>query len=211
MDELQILKQIAIRTGLHNKLKFTTTSLSMITNLSQQSASRRLISLEKSGYIDRHPTSKGIEVGLTDKGIHFLKEEYYTLKSIIEKKQLRIKAKIISGLGEGKYYIQKKGYQKQFSEKLGINPYHGTLNLEIVNSDISKIKSVPSISINGFNDYDRSYGSITCYPCIVKEITSYAIVPERSSHPGDVIEIISEVNFRKKYNLKDSDIIEVLV
>ena len=41
---------------------------------------------------------------------------------------------VFTGLGEGAYYIAKERLsQKQIVEKLGFEPYPGTLKLEIVN------------------------------------------------------------------------------
>ena len=34
-------------------------------------------------------------------------------------------------MGEGSYYMSLKGYKKQFKEKLGYEPFPGTLNLKL--------------------------------------------------------------------------------
>jgi CTP-dependent riboflavin kinase len=38
---------------------------------------------------------------------------------------------VFTGLGEGAYYISKETYLKQLTEKLGFEPYLGTLNLKL--------------------------------------------------------------------------------
>ena len=41
--------------------------------------------------------------------------------------------------------------------------------------------------------------------------TSYILRPEKTAHKTNIIEIVSDVNFREKYKLKDEDVIKILV
>ena len=45
---------------------------------------------------------------------------------------IEFRRKIVSGMGEGAYYMSLKGYRNQFIEKLGYEPYPGTLNVKLV-------------------------------------------------------------------------------
>ena len=61
---------------------------------------------------------------------------------------------VFTGLGEGAYYISKEAYRKQFTEKLGFEPYPGTLNLKLsTDYDIKtrrEIEAYPAIEIHRF-------------------------------------------------------------
>jgi riboflavin kinase, archaea type len=208
-SNIDLLLVIAKLGAIDQKVSLTTTDISKKSGFSQQTASRKLISLAKHGLIERYPNNRGVEVELTHKGKGHLKQKYFQLKKLLEKKKLVIKAVVSTGLGEGKYYIRKKDYYKQFIEKLKIKPFAGTLNLEVDNDSIAKIKSVPKIIVNGFKDQNRSFGNIDCYRCTLKNTLSYIIFPERSSHPSDIIEVISEVNFRQKFGFKDNQVAEI--
>lgn len=112
-----------------------------------------------------------------------------------------LKGKIIDGYGEGKYYISLAGYQKQFKDKLSLNPFPGTLNLKINKDRIDTIKSLyKPISIDGFVTKQRTFGKLDCYRCkIENDIHAFIIFIERTTHDTDIIEIISEKHIRKVY------------
>ncbi|MCF7859912.1 MAG: DUF120 domain-containing protein [Candidatus Cloacimonetes bacterium] len=209
LTDMDVLLIIAESGGITSKVSLTTTQISEYLSFSQQTASRKLISLAEQGLISRYPNNRGVEVKLTTKGEQCLRQKYFRLKNLFEKSKLVIKAFVSTGLGEGKYYIRKKEYTKQFIEKLQINPFPGTLNLLIDKDDLAKIKSFSKIQIKGFEDESRSFGNIDCYRCVLKGSQSYIIFPERSSHPSDIIEVVSEVNFRKKFGLKDNQSVEI--
>ncbi len=62
-----------------------------------------------------------------------------------------------SGLEEGGYYMRQQGYRSQFIKKLGMNPYRGTLNLNLSERNakiLAAIKERKGILINGFGRGD---------------------------------------------------------
>ena len=44
---------------------------------------------------------------------------------------MKIKGVVFSGVGEGRLYTEQMGYKKRFFEKLGIDSFHGTLNIKV--------------------------------------------------------------------------------
>ena len=113
---------------------------------------------------------------------------------------------LISGFGEGKFYMQK--YSDNFRDKLGYIPWLGTLNIKI-NSKINISKDC--VVIDGFNEAEKTFGSIKCYPCIInnKNIKVNLVVPEINKHKENIIELISPLNLRKTLNIKDGDEINI--
>ena len=183
--------------------------------LSQQTASRRLIEMEKQGLIDRSSEGRTQRVKITKSGLNSLAEMYKMLKPAFEeaKQDLTIRAAVFSGLSEGSYYMNMEGYRTQFRAKLGFDPFPGTLNLRVGKDEIAQrrqLENYPFVNIDGFADRERTFGGARCYPVTVgKSIRAAVVVPIRAHYGEDVLEIISPENLRTRLQLKDGDIVEV--
>jgi len=185
--------------------------------ISQQTASRRLIEMEKAGLIERTTYGRNQKVRIAKQGFNALGEMYKTLKPVFEtpKKDLELTAVLFSGLSEGSYYMSMEGYRKQFRSKLGFDPYPGTLNLRIVKESMnirSEMDSYPHVDIDEFADKNRTYGGARCYKAIVQgKIEGAIVVPIRAHYGEDVLEIIAPENLRRRLRLKDGDSVSVHV
>lgn len=145
---------------------------------------------------------------ITDRGILRLKAEYTDYQKILGEMRIRsIKGKVMTGLGEGQYYISREGYMRQFNQKLGFDPYPGTLNLKLAEPFADNDDD--AVKIEGFRDENRTFGACKCYPLRIKDIKGAIVRPERSSYPSNLVEIIAPVNLRKTLNISVGD--EVLV
>jgi riboflavin kinase len=185
-----------------------------ILGCSQQTASRKLIQLEKKGLIKKERAIKGQKVTITKKGLEALRDYYIQLKCIFEEREaVTIKGQLISGMGEGQYYITRKGYTQQFEEALGFHPYPGTLNLLLESEHDLVVREMldncPYIKVDGFTDEGRTFGAVKCYIVSVEGISGAILSPLRTHHPRNIIEIISPVYLREKLNLADGDEISV--
>jgi riboflavin kinase len=188
-------------------------------SLSQQTASRYLIQLEKKGWIKRNITPDGCLVKVTDTGQQELKQLYSNLHLIFEAAyppSVTLEGVLFSGLGEGAYYVSKEPYRKQFMEKLGFDPYPGTLNIKLTTDyDIktrSEIESYPAIELQGFQNETRSFGGAKCYPAIINNKVKGAILTAMRTHyDSSVIEIIAPICIRTHLKLKDGQKVKVEV
>jgi riboflavin kinase len=123
---------------------------------------------------------------------------------------------VFTGLGEGAYYIAKEYYMKQFIEKLGFDPFPGTLNLKLTTEyDLktkAELESYPAVEIQGFKNEDRTFGLVKCYPAkIDNKIKGALVLALRSHYDTSVLEIIAPVCLRKQLNLKDGNKVKVEV
>jgi CTP-dependent riboflavin kinase len=70
--------------------------------------------------------------------------------------QDRLIGRVASGRGEGQRFTQLEWAREQFTEKLGINPSPGTLNLIVDQPEFAEIwnrlKSTPGVRIDNPND-----------------------------------------------------------
>ncbi|MGD6810390.1 MAG: DUF120 domain-containing protein [Candidatus Bathyarchaeia archaeon] len=199
--------------------KISTEFLAEKLGISQQTASRYLIELERKGWIKRNITPEGSLIKIDELGVRELLKLHSSLKVVIETAyplSVTLEGTVFTGLGEGAYYISKETYLKQLTEKLGFEPYLGTLNLKLSSDyDIKtrmELDAYPAIEIEGFKNTDRSFGLVRCYPAIIDNKVKGALVTATRSHYDiSVLEIIAPVCLRKQLNLKDGHKVKVEV
>ncbi len=195
----------------------TTADVSSGIEASQQTASRRLIEMEKLGLITRAREGRNQRVRITGQGLQHLTGMYQVLKRVFEvpRRDLALTGVVFSGLSEGGYYMGLEGYRRQFRSKLGFVPFPGTLNLRVRKEDLNErrlLESYPFIYIEGFANEKRSYGPAKCFKAVVNEKVSSAIIlPIRAHYGEDVVELISAEALRKRLRLKDGDMVKVRV
>ena len=216
-QHLYMLLKLADMGAYRRTAKVSTEYLARKLGISQQTASRYLIELEHKGWIKRNITPEGSLVRIEEEGAKELQKLYSNLKTLIEKSyppSVTLEGTVFTGLGEGAYYISKEHYRKQFAEKLGFDPYPGTLNLKLsTDYDIKtrmEIESYPAIEISGFQNEDRSFGLVKCYPAIIDNQVKGALVTAlRSHYDVSVLEIIAPACLRKQLDLKDGNKVKV--
>ena len=220
-DELAVLKLLGLDGAHRGEVKISCSELAERLEVSNQTASRRLQALEDADYLRREMVSDGQFVEVTDAGIAALKREYEDYRAIFERKaDLVLSGTITSGMGEGRHYISLPGYNRQFKEKLGYEPYPGTLNVDLAapsKRERSAMESFESVHIEEWEDEERTYGGAFCYPAVVKSeegpafAQTHVIVPDRTHHDEDQLEIIAPENLRDELGLLDGDEVSVHV
>jgi riboflavin kinase len=206
--------------GAHRRTaKISTEYFAEKLGIAQQTASRYLIELERKGWIKRTTTPEGSLIKIDDAGVKELQKLHQNLRLWIEAAyppSITVEGIVFTGLGEGAYYTSKEIYKKQFIEKLGFDPYPGTLNLKLTTDyDLKtrmELEAYPAIEIQGFKTEDRTFGDIKCYPAIIDNKVKGALLSAMRSHyDSSVLEIIAPVNLRKQLKLKDGQKLKVEV
>ena len=205
-EHLEILTYIAKKSGLFANLETSTLAISKELNIPQQTISRKLRDMEDQELIKRQATPNGLIISIDTKGREFLQQNYNSLSNIFKAKKSSITGTIETGIGEGSYYVSQKEYQKQFKEKLGFKAFPGTLNLKINKEDLAQFLADKSpIDIDEFTTKTRTFGSIKAYKVKLNNVETSIVIPERTRHAEDIIEIIAKNNLRQTLNLKDKD------
>ncbi|HVP15906.1 MAG TPA: DUF120 domain-containing protein [candidate division Zixibacteria bacterium] len=206
--------------GAHRRTaKISTEYLAGKLGASQQTASRYLIELEGKAWIERTITPEGCLIRISGAGMKELNKLYLTLRVLMEASyppSITLEGTVFTGFGEGAYYISKESYRRQFIEKLGFDPYPGTLNLKLVTDyDLktrNELEAYPGVEIEGFKDEDRTFGPVKCYPVIIEnEVKGALILALRSHYDASVLEIIAPVPLRKRLKLRDGQKVKVEV
>ena len=208
------LRKLALIGGMDDYVAVSSRELGDTLEMSQQSASKRILELLDQGLIVRDLGARKQRIKLTPAGIDALKKEYNEYRRIFElTDHITIHGSVKDGMGEGGYYIGQKGYVDQFVDKLGFKPYSGTLNVCVDKEDVGKldvIRGTAGIYINGFTDEGRSFGAVIAYKAKIKNIDCAVVVPERS-HYVDVIEIICQYHLRRPLSIGTGDRVDVRV
>jgi len=223
MTELKIqhiltLSYLLSKGAKHNYVTITTDALGKNIKKSQQSASKHLLELEQNQFIERIISGRNISVKITNKGF----SEMVKLSTILQKSlnsfpsHVEIKGTLISGMGEGAYYMGLKGYTKQFKSKIGYVPFPGTLNVKIdqkIHQEaIKQFVNLNGINIHSFSDGKRTYGWVKCFPAkINNSVDCNLILLERTHHDNSVVELISKLSLRKSAKLKEGSKISIKI
>lgn len=138
--------------------------------------------------------------------------------------------KLVSGLGQGREFTQLDWVRSQFAARLGIDPYPGTLNLQLETStELEKwrrLQAHPGVRIEPASaEFCEARG----YPARVMRGTSPSppqdrahpswtdgvraaiVLPDVPGYPPAQVELIAEVNLREALELKDGDVVSVYV
>ena len=120
-----------------------------------------------------------------------------------------LRGRVVSGVGEGRAFASLDWARRQFREKLGFNPYAGTLNIQTIREEnIELLRSSKGIQI----DPPKGFLGGKCFAALIgKRIYGAVVIPDSSKHPSNVLEIMAPLSLRKEFNLDDGDEVDVQV
>ncbi|WP_246985758.1 CTP-dependent riboflavin kinase [Halorientalis marina] len=217
-DELATLKLLALEGAIEGQQKVSCSALAADLDASNQTASRRLQGLDDEGYVEREIVSDGQWVEITPAGESALRREYADYRRVFERDaSIELAGFVTSGMGEGRHYISLPGYMEQFIDKLGYEPFAGTLNVDLTAESVrarAGVAALEPVQIEGWEDDERTYGPAYCYPATVASGDSiyepaHVITPERTHHDEDQLEVIAPDKLRDELGLEDGDEVTV--
>ncbi len=187
-------------------------------NTSIQNVYKILSKLESRGLIVRELRQGASYIKLTEECFELIKEIISILNGYLSYSLMSIKlvGQVTSGLGEGSYYMSIPEYKERFREKLGFEPFPGTLNVKLLPEYIRYrllLEKIPGLLIEGFVKNGRKFGSVKCFRAKVEnlDIPCAVLLIEKTHHGPEIIEVIAPVKLREYARLKDGDIISIQV
>lgn len=213
--DLPILLEL-VRAGAHKTpYQLTTGEFARRLGVSQPTAARKLAALQRRGLIARELGPRGQKVRLTSAGLATLRSVHKELDAILGEKPrvIELSGQVVSGVGEGSYYVGQEGYREQFKREFGFDPYLGTLDLKLDKASMelrATLLELPSKQIGGFSTPERTFGAVKCFPATLRGTKAVVVLPSRS-HYSDVIELIASRNLRKSLKLSDGNAVKVEV
>ncbi|CAI48127.1 riboflavin kinase, CTP-dependent [Natronomonas pharaonis DSM 2160] len=220
-DELSTLKLVALDGALDGRVTVTCADLADRLDASNQTASRRLQRLEAAALVERDMTGEGQRIAVTEAGERALQREYADYRRLFEgDADVTLSGVVTSGMGEGRHYISLSGYMRQFRERLGYEPFPGTLNVDLDDGSVrtrARMDALDPVKIDGWEDDERTYGPAFCWPAVLETAdgdrygTAHVIAPERTHHGDDQLEIIAPEKLRETLSLDDGDTLSIHV
>ncbi|MEM2535466.1 MAG: DUF120 domain-containing protein, partial [Candidatus Hadarchaeales archaeon] len=184
MEEIKLLLEVAKAGGVSGSTSLTLRELSRRMGKPPSTLARWLRRLEERGWLERSPEGRGQRLRLSPRGLAFLKALYTELGEVLEGREevMRLEGVVVSGLGEGSYYVKQEGYRKQFQEQLGFVPFPGTLNVKLNGSSRQArevLQELPGVMLKGFRTQERSFGEVKCFPVRIRGKEAFLVLPLR--------------------------------
>jgi riboflavin kinase len=212
LGAVNLLKMLALKGAASHPIAISSREVGDALGVSQQTADNYMVDLAKRGLVKRALGGRKQHLTLTPDGVDALKSDYLELKEIFETgRPILFKGHVVSGVGEGRYYLSKKGYVDQFRSKLGYSPFPGTLNIRPDPEHltvIDRVRALPGVRVDGFRAESRTFGGATCYEARLNDTICHLILPDRT-HYQDILEFISPKNMRKVLGLEDGDTVSL--
>ena len=114
-----------------------------------------------------------------------------------------IRGIVRAGQGQARGFTQLDWVRRQFRDKLGFDPYPGTLNLQIDDrATLARWRALPGISI----EPSPGYCAAKCHRVrIDAKVDAVWIVPQVPGYGEDVVELIAAASLRESLHLRDGD------
>lgn len=121
--------------------------------------------------------------------------------------------RVIAGIGIGSSFIGLDWVKKQIIEKLGFEPYAGTLNLEIDEETSGKYENFKQIQKGIIIEpVSNEFYQGKCFRIIINDnINGAIVIPLIPNYPKNKIEIIASVNLRDTLRLENGSEITIQI
>jgi CTP-dependent riboflavin kinase len=121
-----------------------------------------------------------------------------------------LKGRVFSGKGSGARFVNLPWVRKQLEEKLGFSVYSGTLNIRLtaesanVKRTLTKAPGIEIVPALGYYPGKLFRANLMDLECAV-------VIPEVPGYKENVLEVISSVNLRDRFNLVNGSMCDVEV
>ena len=120
-----------------------------------------------------------------------------------------LRGRLVTGSGQGKHFTTLEWVRQQFMDKLGIDPFPGTINLIVGDSESMKVwnrlKATPGVRINNPHDGPHDCDA-RCYPVSIEgQIDGAIVLPEVEGYSPAQVEVIASNGVREVLRVEDGD------
>jgi riboflavin kinase len=117
---------------------------------------------------------------------------------------------VFTGQGEGRKYVELEWVKQQVKEKLGFDPYPGTLNLRL-NKENVKRRVLLERGAELRVCHSEGYCTGLLFKGSLDGVACGVVIPQVEDYPEKVLELVAPVNLKQKLLLRDGDLITVTV
>ena len=125
---------------------------------------------------------------------------------------LKAIGKVCTGEGVGSRFVAISWARQQIKEKLGFDPYLGTLNICLLKGETKLVKDFLR-NAKGFEIVpSKGFFKARCFHALIMERINGAIVfPDKPNYPSNILELLAPVNLRDVLSLEDNDEIRITI
>ena len=220
-DELVVLKQVALAGVLDRSDGPIIQELTDRLDISIEDAQQNVRRLRDAGCLARHDNERDRLLRVTHDGRTALAREYVDYYRLFgPARPLQLTGEVTEGAGKASGFVSLSGYVEQFKNRLGYEPFHGTLNIAVEDDDKAdshRLAAVDGVRIDGWETDELTYGGVTCYPARIETTDgreygpAHILVPDRTHHDASELEILAPDRLRDELNLRDDDTVTVRV
>ncbi|MFI5269424.1 MAG: DUF120 domain-containing protein [Chloroflexota bacterium] len=108
---------------------------------------------------------------------------------------MRIRGRLVRGLGEAPAFTQLPWVVEQCRTKLGFEPYPGTVNLEVLPEDTGLWQELKARDGAVLVPPDPAFCDATCHAVTIEgKLAAATITPHVESYPSDKLELLAPCN-----------------
>jgi CTP-dependent riboflavin kinase len=123
----------------------------------------------------------------------------------------QVNGEVISGSGEAAYFTELDWVKQQCREKLGFEPYPGTLNLMVGENELRLISDFAKNSGIKLVPPTSDFCEAICLKVTVGHIKAAAIIPHIDHYYENTIEILAPIRLKDAMILRDGDKVVVTI
>lgn len=122
---------------------------------------------------------------------------------------MKIKGVVVSGTKKGAYFMSQAIYRDQFEDELDFRPFVGTLNVQVEDKDVEKVKKLLKSDIKEIKG-EETFGDVKFKKATLNDKVEGAVIfPEKTHHSMDVVEFIAPQNLKERYHIHDGSSVTI--
>ena len=120
---------------------------------------------------------------------------------------VKIRGKVVSGAGKAALFTQVAWVQSQCMEKLGFQPFPGTLNMEVTAADLALLESAVREEGIELIPPEAGFCAARVLSLLVGSVSGALVLPAKEAriHEKEIVEVIAPVCLREALDLSDGD------
>ncbi len=122
-----------------------------------------------------------------------------------------ITGRVLTGIGKAAAFTQLEWVRAQCREKLGFEPYPGTLNLEVAEGDTSILECIWEKGCPELVPPTDGFCTAKVLPACVGHLQGAILLPEKGVrvHGGHILEVLAPVRLKDALSLKEGDLVSL--
>ena len=126
---------------------------------------------------------------------------------------IALRGTVVSGLGEGAYFMGLGWVRDAVRQILGFVPYPGTLNVRLADAEARRVwRDIRARPVQRLAPpLPDTCGGWLIPLVVAPDVRAAVVVPDVTRHPDDVLEVIADVHVRSRLGLAEEDRVTLLV